>query len=321
MVRLSAKERGGAEGESSSRGRKRTRIVSDEDVVRKETEDITDASNDGNNEGENGEAAGVEEQADDSDHAATTDGSVSVILKDPDVLYCVICYEALKIPVFQCENGHIACSSCCTQLKNKCPCCSFPIGHNRCRAIEKVIESVRVLCQNSKYGCCKRLRLSRRKDHEDKCVHSPYTCPITSCGFKGSCPQLWRHCSDTHSESVKWFQYNCTLPFLLDKKCEYIILMEEKEDAVFILENSLQDVAGSVITVKYVCPIVPERVLSYDIMARQDINTLRLHSIMEKHSCKPKPITNNSFLLVPRAYTESSRPLKMELCIQYSNSK
>ncbi|KAI4324058.1 hypothetical protein L6164_023624 [Bauhinia variegata] len=41
------------------------------------------------------------------------DKSISVFLTDPEVLDCFICYEPLSIPVFQCENGHIACSSCC----------------------------------------------------------------------------------------------------------------------------------------------------------------------------------------------------------------
>ncbi|PQQ07984.1 putative E3 ubiquitin-protein ligase SINA-like 6 [Prunus yedoensis var. nudiflora] len=82
-----------------------------------------------------------------------TDGSLVFTLADPEVLDCLICYEPLTIPVFQCENGHIACSSCCTKSKNKCPSCSMPIGYNRCRAIEKILESIRISCQNIKHGC------------------------------------------------------------------------------------------------------------------------------------------------------------------------
>ncbi|CAM8900658.1 unnamed protein product [Rhodiola kirilowii] len=314
MVRFSAKERdGAAEGESSSRGRKRTRTVSEEEVVAEESEDEADVSDDGNDEDGNVEAAGVEEQA-----AVTTDGSISVILTDPDILDCIVCYHPLKIPVFQCENGHIACSSCCTKLKNKCPSCSFPIGYNRCRAIEKVIESVKALCKNSRYGCVKRLSLSERKDHEYTCVHKPYTCPITRCGFEGSCQQLWQHCSDTHSDLVKRFQYNRLLPFSLDKNCEEIILIEEKEDAVFVLKNSREDY-GNLIIVRFVCPIVPRRVLSYDLMARKDIDTVGLHSIMEENCYREYGTKNSNVLVVPRVYSAVNRLLKMELCIQYRN--
>ncbi|BBG99598.1 Protein with RING/U-box and TRAF-like domains [Prunus dulcis] len=66
-----------------------------------------------------------------------TDGSLVFTLADPEVLDCLICYEPLTIPVFQCENGHIACSSCCTKSKNKCPSCSWPIGYNRCRPLRR----------------------------------------------------------------------------------------------------------------------------------------------------------------------------------------
>ncbi|KAI4331950.1 hypothetical protein L6164_016894 [Bauhinia variegata] len=62
---------------------------------------------------------------------------VSVFLTEPEVLDCFICYEPLSIPVFQCENEHTACRSCCVKIGNKCPMCSMPIGYNRCRAIEK----------------------------------------------------------------------------------------------------------------------------------------------------------------------------------------
>ncbi|PON58509.1 E3 ubiquitin-protein ligase SIN-like [Trema orientale] len=63
---------------------------------------------------------------------------------DTDVFDCHICFDTLTIPFFQCENGHLACSSCCTKLKNMCPSCSFSIGYNRFRAIEKVLEADKV---------------------------------------------------------------------------------------------------------------------------------------------------------------------------------
>ncbi|CAM8950302.1 unnamed protein product [Rhodiola kirilowii] len=321
MARFSAKKGYvAAERESSSRGRKRTRTVPEEEVVvvAEESEDEAVASDDGNDEDgneedENEEAAGFEEQADvsESDGAETMYGSNSIILTDPDVLDCSVCYESLKIPVFQCENGHIACSSCCTKLNYKCPSCSFPIGYNRNRAIEKVIESAKVLCRNSKQGCRERLDFSGRKDHEEKCVYSPLGCPVDSCGFLGSCQQLWQHCLDTHSDSVRRFQYNRILPFLLVKDCNYIILMEEGEDAVCFLKNS-RTRYGNMITVNSVYPIISNRVLSYDLLAGQGINTLRLQSLMEKHSFG----TSSRFLLVPPAYFDSNRELQMELCIR-----
>ncbi|KAL4353182.1 hypothetical protein GQ457_06G026750 [Hibiscus cannabinus] len=57
------------------------------------------------------------------------DGSISITLTDPEVLDCSICYDALSIPVFQFENGHIACSTCCIKMRNRCPSCSTTIGN------------------------------------------------------------------------------------------------------------------------------------------------------------------------------------------------
>ncbi|CAM8950301.1 unnamed protein product [Rhodiola kirilowii] len=311
MVRFSAKDCA-AEGESSSRGRKRTRVVSE---VR-EDDDDDEADDDGNDEVENGEAAGVDERADVSEDVDTMDGLTAVFLTDSDVLDCVICYESLKIPVFQCENGHIACDSCCTKLNNKCPSCSFPIGYNRNRAIEKVIESMKVLCRNSKHGCRERLDFNGRKEHEDNCIYSPYRCPIHCCGVIGSFQQLWRHIPDRHSTIVKRFQYNRSLTILLDKNSKFIVLKEEKEGALFILNNS-PDYSGNKITVNSIGPILSKTVLSYDLMAIRDIDTLRLLSLVKNHFAQVGG--SSSFLIVPHAFFDSNRQLKMELCIRLTN--
>ncbi|GJW99387.1 hypothetical protein Tco_0183301 [Tanacetum coccineum] len=65
-----------------------------------------------------------------------------------------------------CENGHIACPSCCTKMKRKsrsgrdiCPCpfCDIEIGskigsrRNRCRGLEKFIKSISTLKTSFKY--------------------------------------------------------------------------------------------------------------------------------------------------------------------------
>ncbi|KAG2307959.1 hypothetical protein Bca4012_083087 [Brassica carinata] len=42
----------------------------------------------------------------------------SLMLLDADLLDCPICYLPLTIPIFQCDNGHLACSSCCPKLRN-----------------------------------------------------------------------------------------------------------------------------------------------------------------------------------------------------------
>ncbi|KAL8472681.1 hypothetical protein ACS0TY_029773 [Phlomoides rotata] len=83
-----------------------------------------------------------------------TGPSLTMTLPDRVLLDCPICFQALCSPVYQCENGHIACASCrTTLLKNNCPHCRLPIGNIRCRAIEEILESGRVLCEYAPYGC------------------------------------------------------------------------------------------------------------------------------------------------------------------------
>ncbi|XP_019093672.1 PREDICTED: E3 ubiquitin-protein ligase SINA-like 1 [Camelina sativa] len=62
-------------------------------------------------------------------------------LVDVDLLRCPVCSDSLTIPIFRCDNGHIACSSCCTKMKNVCPDCGDSIGDFRCLIMEKILEA------------------------------------------------------------------------------------------------------------------------------------------------------------------------------------
>lgn len=102
-----------------------------------------------------------------------------ITLTDPDLFECPICYEPLTIPVFQCnQNGHIACSSCISKINNKCPSCSGSIFSNRCRAIEKILESVSTIsCRNAKLDAKSRSLMTKEvniKGHVcTRLVHAP----------------------------------------------------------------------------------------------------------------------------------------------------
>ncbi|XP_060672284.1 E3 ubiquitin-protein ligase SINA-like 10 isoform X2 [Ziziphus jujuba] len=161
--------------------------------------------------------------------AANQAGSISVKLTDPDVLDCSICYEPLAIPVFQCENGHVACSSCCGKIEHKCPSCSWPIGYNRCRAIEKVLEAVRISCSNTKYGCKELVRYSDKKSHESTCIHSPCSCPHPGCNVVSSAGNLYQHFRCKHVDCAVRFQYNRTFNVALDANERFQILQEQDE--------------------------------------------------------------------------------------------
>ncbi|KAA8530632.1 hypothetical protein F0562_005434 [Nyssa sinensis] len=243
------------------------------------------------------------------------DGSISLTLTDPDVLDCPICLEALSIPVFQCENGHIACSCCCTKLLNKCPSCSWPIGYNRCRAIENVLESVKVRCSNMKYGCKERLSYSKKLGHEKTCMYAPCSCPLPDCDFVGSSKQLSHHFRTKHSYSATHFRYNCLFPVSLEIEQKHLILQEQSEGIIFILNNGVERI-GNVVNVCCIGPRSLKRGFSYDLVVRYEGSSITLRSFTE---CMPswlEHLPQKGFLLVPSDYIGSCSQLKLELCIR-----
>ncbi|CAH2051371.1 unnamed protein product [Thlaspi arvense] len=98
-----------------------------------------------------------------------------------------------------CDNGHLACASCCPKLNGKCPACALPIGHVRCRAMESVLISVFVPCPNAMFGCAKNVTYGTESIHEKECVFSRCSCPALDCDYTGSYKDLWGH-YDTHQK-------------------------------------------------------------------------------------------------------------------------
>ncbi|KAE9603268.1 putative aminoacyltransferase, E1 ubiquitin-activating enzyme [Lupinus albus] len=187
----------------------------------------------------------------------TRDRSISITLMDPDVLDCCICYEPFSAPIFQCENGHIACSNCCSRLGNKCPMCSMPIGYNRCRAIEKVLESIKMSCLNTKYGCKEKFNYSKKNDHEKECIYIPCLCPHPGCDFVAASKELSLHFSHRHIGSA--------IPF------------EKNDGSLFIVHNSREHLGNIV----HLGCIGPKSIkgFHYEILARSQGSSLILTSL------------------------------------------
>ncbi|XP_022143263.1 E3 ubiquitin-protein ligase SINA-like 10 [Momordica charantia] len=151
--------------------------------------------------------------------------TMNLILTDPQLLECYICREPLSTPLFQCKNGHISCSSCCTRAHNKCSSCGSEIGHMRCRSMETLLESIKIECQNSTYGCKKTIYWNKRNDHESSCVYKPCSCPLTDCSFVGSSGQLSSHFTKKHKNSAKSFSYDSKFTMCFNNGETYRILL------------------------------------------------------------------------------------------------
>ncbi|XP_010424345.1 PREDICTED: E3 ubiquitin-protein ligase SINA-like 7 [Camelina sativa] len=114
---------------------------------------------------------------------------------DLEVLECSICFETLTIPIFQCDNGHLGCSSCCPKWCNKCPRCALPIGRIRCRAMESVLRSISIPCPNAQFGCTDNVSYGLESTHVNECIFSQCSCPALDCDYTGSYEALWWHYS------------------------------------------------------------------------------------------------------------------------------
>ncbi|CAN6934073.1 unnamed protein product [Brassica oleracea] len=133
---------------------------------------------------------------------------------DVDVLDCPVCFEQLTIPIFQCDNRHMVCSSCCSKLRDIFPTCASPIGHIRCRGTETVIESVFLPCINAELGCAEKVSFLKESTHKKECSFSLCSCPVQDCNYTGSYTDLYDHYAIyTHQDSMGRGEFDMKLLF------------------------------------------------------------------------------------------------------------
>ncbi|WOG92919.1 hypothetical protein DCAR_0312197 [Daucus carota subsp. sativus] len=247
----------------------------------------------------------MEEQiGDEDDDQEECSSSLPVILTNPDVLDCPICFVALTAPVFQCNNGHIACSNCCCKIRNVCPSCSLSIGSNRCRAIENVLESIEISCKNIKYGCKKTTSYNKKHEHELMCIHEPCSCPHLGCDFVASSKQLYMHSYRAHTYSAISFSYDSTFSVPVTNGMEYAVLRESTDKTLFVLNYAVQSI-GNVASITCISPSSVKKGFSYELVAQKRDSKIKLESFTE---CMPrwsKYVPHGEFLLVPSDFLES----------------
>lgn len=224
---------------------------------------------------------------------------------------------------FQCENGHLACSSCSPKLSNKCPTCALPTGRIRCRAMESVVESVCLPCPNAKFGCPENLSYGKQLTHEKECDFSPCSCPELDCDYTGPYKDLYRHYdSTTHHERFNWFlcgqpftaQMNISDKILIKRGCTLIIL---------IAVQCFRDPCGVYVTVSCFAPPSPKvREFSYDITyTTEDGYTMIYKSPTVKRILKVSFETpQDNFMLIPHSLLRGDL-LKLEICINELNQE
>ncbi|CAF1858316.1 hypothetical protein HID58_061574 [Brassica napus] len=254
---------------------------------------------------------------------SSPDKRLSPALLDLNVLDCPICFEAFTIPIFQCENGHLACSSCCPKMSNKCPTCALPTGHIRCRPMESVVESVCVPCPNAKSGCTENLSYGKQLTHEKECDFSPCSCPEQDCDYTGPYKDLYRHYDSTaHHERFNWFL--CGQPFTAQMDISDKILIKRGCNLIILIAvQCFREPCGVYVTVSCIAPPSPKvREFSYDITyTTEDGYTMIYKSPTVKRILKVSFETpRDNFMLIPHNLLRGDL-LKLEICINELNQE
>jgi hypothetical protein len=120
-------------------------------------------------------------------------------------LECPVCITVPRsAPVFQCNNGHIACEQCYARLII-CPSCRevLPKPGRRNLVAENVIEACNFdfPCSNVKTGCGHAAKRSSIGAHEAECPWRLVPCPDTLCQKMISLKVLQEHRADKHCVS------------------------------------------------------------------------------------------------------------------------
>uniref|UniRef100_A0A1D1YMS4 RING-type E3 ubiquitin transferase n=1 Tax=Anthurium amnicola TaxID=1678845 RepID=A0A1D1YMS4_9ARAE len=236
------------------------------------------------------------------------------VLIDPDVLDCPICCETLAPPILQCNNGHIACLSCCTKMK-KCHSCYFPIGPNRCLALENVIESIKVPCPYASSGCGEIISYAQRRSHEETCIFSPCFCPIAECTFAGSLQQLWHHFRSRHVDHTNFFLYALPFKVSLDEN-EPIRVFLGEDNVLFLLLNKSDVPVGNVVTMTCIGPDSLKGDFSYQLTARSKESSVHFESSMENIKRWDGDSPSKDFLLIPRGFCGAQGKLSFDVCVR-----
>ncbi|KAL0662482.1 hypothetical protein Bca4012_099319 [Brassica carinata] len=178
---------------------------------------------------------------------------------DVDVLDCPVCFEQLTIPIFQCDNRHMVCSSCCSKLRDIFPTCASPIGHIRCRGTETVIESVFLPCINAELGCAEKVSFLKESTHKKECSFSLCSCPVQDCNYTGSYTDLYDHYAIyTHQDSMGR-GFECGTPFyvLLNISVKIFIKREFDMKLLFAVQ-CFREPYGVYVTISCIVPSSPE---------------------------------------------------------------
>ena len=216
----------------------------------------------------------------------------------------------------QCDNGHIACSSCCTNLRNKCPYCTLPIGACRNRIMERVVEAVTVPCVNAKHGCTEKLSYGKELVHEKECSSSLCYCPARGCNYAGMCNGLYRHYFDNHPRDSYRCDYNVDAWMRI---CDKILVIQECREGPLVAVQCFEEEQGLYVTVNCIAPCTPGvsefsfqlTYSPYEAPGSMSFGLSKMNRIQKVSFQTP----DKDFMFIPHYFLAGRPNLKIKICI------
>ncbi|XP_023634328.1 E3 ubiquitin-protein ligase SINA-like 7, partial [Capsella rubella] len=248
-----------------------------------------------------------------------TEDKTRPAMLDFDVFDCPVCFEPLTIPIFQCDNGHLACSSFCTKLRSKCPSCALTIGRIRCRAMESVLESILIPCPNATFGCTKKVSYGKESTHVNECVFSQCSCPVPGCNYNGSSKDLFFHYNlSSHPLEYINVPLKCDTSFSFRMAISNKILIKRElmMELVFVVQ-CFKEPYGVYVTIRCIAPSAPEiGKFSYHLSYTVDRYNMTFTSPEVKRVLEVSLETpREDFMLIPNSFLRGQM-LYMKVCIK-----
>ncbi|GKE16399.1 aminotransferase-like mobile domain-containing protein [Tanacetum coccineum] len=245
-------------------------------------------------------------------------GSLQVVLTDPSVLDCSICLEPLTTPIYQCQKGHLACSSCCPKMKRICLLGKSKELFERCRGLEKVIETVRISCKNAEYGCKETMPYNKMSEHEQVCPHATCFCPHPSCPFTGRSKNLYSHFAIQHATSTTHFTYNTTFSLRVGRYQKYMFLQEQHENVIFVLNHQVQE-HGRVFNIDCVGTSALNGYFVYKLTAKSTKTSWTSKFKPKIYTKWSEHTTRKNYLTVPSVFPGYTGLVSLSVCIKKGN--
>ncbi|KAK7329645.1 hypothetical protein VNO77_23817 [Canavalia gladiata] len=249
---------------------------------------------------------------------ASSDRFITVRLSNPNVFDCCVCSQQLTIPVFECGNGHAACSTCSADYETICRICFSPIGTYRCAAIENVLECIEKPCQNVNYGCPEILNYNERNEHDNECIYAPCFCPYPACNFAAPSNDLYFHFSHKHVDVAVPFSYDEFVTVFLWPSCFDPIALQEKSDSTLFILNSNVENLGCVVSLSCFAPNCSQLRYHYSMCVSSNNKGcgLMLHDLANNIQSCTAGNPSSGFLVIPFDYFGYSEPLRLQICIK-----